>query len=123
MAHGESCLQRVPLYIGRVAKICSPGSSRSRQPITGTSEHVRALKALAHPHRLQVFLFLVKASGPVPVNDLLKALKLPGPTLSHHLDDLEHAGLITRMRRERFIYSSVRTEMVEDLVRLLTACC
>jgi DNA-binding transcriptional ArsR family regulator len=84
---------------------------------------VEAFKALAHPGRLQVFIYLVKAGQPAPVNAIQKALKVPAPTLSHHLDELEQAGLIQRERHERFIYSTVKREVVLDLVRLLTACC
>jgi DNA-binding transcriptional ArsR family regulator len=84
---------------------------------------VAALKALAHLGRLRVFFHLVQASAPLPVGDIQAALKLPAPTLSHHLDALEKAGLISRRKEDRFIYSEVRRDAVSDLVRLLTACC
>lgn len=48
---------------------------------------------------------------------------IPGPTLSHHLDRLRRAGLVQSRRAERFIYYSVKKEIVSELVRLLTACC
>jgi DNA-binding transcriptional ArsR family regulator len=48
---------------------------------------------------------------------------IPGPTLSHHLDQLRRAGLVKSRRHERFIHCSVAPKMVNDLVRLLTACC
>jgi DNA-binding transcriptional ArsR family regulator len=88
-----------------------------------TVAHVAALKALAHHGRLQVFFHLVHAAEPVPVHAIQSALGLPAPTLSHHLEQLEKVGLIQRVRAERFILSSVRRELVVDLVRLLTACC
>ncbi len=82
-----------------------------------------ALKALAHLGRLRVFFHLVQAGKPVPAHEIQTALALPGPTLSHHLEQLEKVGLIQRVRHERFIRSSVRRELVVELVRLLTACC
>lgn len=85
--------------------------------------HVEALKALAHVTRLQVFFFLVRARREVPAGEIQEALKVPGPTLSHHLDRLRRAGLVQSRKEERYIYYSVRREMVSDLVRLLTACC
>ena len=91
--------------------------------LIATAEHVAALKALAHLGRLRVFFHLVHAGRPLPANEIQSAVGLPGPTLSHHLEQLEKVGLIERVRRERFILSSVRREMVSDLVRLLTACC
>ena len=48
---------------------------------------------------------------------------MPSPTVSHHLDQLRRAGLVQARRQERFIYYSVGTPMVNDLVRILTACC
>ena len=81
------------------------------------------MKALAHLGRLRVFVHLVQAGKPLPVNEIRSSLRLPAPTLSHHLDHLERAGLISRRKQQRFIYSQVRRELVIDLVRLLTACC
>jgi ArsR family transcriptional regulator len=91
--------------------------------LVGTPEHVDAFKALAHPGRLEVFFTLVKARGELAAGDVQEKLGIPGPTLSHHLDQLRRAGLVQARRQERFIYYAVRSEMVTDLIRLLTACC
>jgi DNA-binding transcriptional ArsR family regulator len=85
--------------------------------------HVDAFKALAHLSRLQVFFFLVRARGEVSAGAIQEALGVPGPTLSHHLDQLRRAGLIESRKEERFIYYSVRRDTVTALVRVLTACC
>ncbi|MFQ5899753.1 MAG: ArsR/SmtB family transcription factor [Candidatus Methylomirabilia bacterium] len=85
--------------------------------------HVEALKALAHLTRLQAFFFLVQARHEVPAGEIQEAMEVPGPTLSHHLDLLRRAGLIQSRKEERYVYYSVRREMVSELVRLLTACC
>jgi DNA-binding transcriptional ArsR family regulator len=85
--------------------------------------HVEALKALAHLTRLQVFFFLVRAGREVPAGEVQDAVEVPGPTLSHHLDVLRRAGLVQSRKEERYVYYSVRREMVSELVRLLTACC
>ena len=91
--------------------------------LVATPEHVDALKALAHPGRLDVFFTLVKARGEMAAGEVQEKLGIPGPTLSHHLEQLRRAGLIQARRQERFIYYSVGSAMVNDLVRLLTACC
>lgn len=90
--------------------------------LVAAPEHVEAFKALAHPGRLQVFFTLVKARGEMAAGEVQEALGIPGPTLSHHLDQLRRAGLVQARRQERFVYYSVGP-MVTDLVRLLTACC
>jgi ArsR family transcriptional regulator, arsenate/arsenite/antimonite-responsive transcriptional repressor len=88
-----------------------------------TPEHVDAFKALAHPGRLDVFFTLVKARREMAAGEVQEAVGMPSPTVSHHLDHLRRAGLARARRQERFIYYSVGTPMVTDLVRLLTACC
>jgi ArsR family transcriptional regulator, arsenate/arsenite/antimonite-responsive transcriptional repressor len=99
---------------------CCPSASKS---LAATGKHVAAFKALAHPGRLSVFFHLVQAGKALPVNEIQTALRLPAPTLSHHLDHLERANLIIRRKDERYIFSEVDREVVVDLVRLLTACC
>ena len=97
-----------------------------RLPLTrfqGSESHVEAFKALSHLTRLQAFFFLVRARREVPAGEIQAAMGVPGPTLSHHLDVLRRAGLIQRRKEERYVYYSIRREMVSDLIRLLTACC
>jgi DNA-binding transcriptional ArsR family regulator len=91
--------------------------------LVATPEHVDAFKALAHPGRLEVFFTLVKARGELAAGEVQAALGIPGPTLSHHLADLRRAGLVEARREERFIYYRAGAGMVNDLVRILTACC
>ena len=85
--------------------------------------HVEAFKALAHPSRLQVFFFLVRARHEMSVGEIQAAVEIPGPTLSHHLDVLRRAGLLESRKEERYIYYSVQRDAVMQIVRLLTACC
>jgi ArsR family transcriptional regulator, arsenate/arsenite/antimonite-responsive transcriptional repressor len=86
-------------------------------------DHVEALKALAHPGRLEVFFTLVKARGELAAGEIQAAVGIPAPTLSHALAQLRRARLVRSRREERFVYYAVETTMVNDLVRLLTACC
>jgi DNA-binding transcriptional ArsR family regulator len=91
--------------------------------LQASERHVEAFKSLAHPTRLEIFFFLVRQKGEVAVGEIQAELEIPGPTLSHHLDLLRRAGLVQSRKEERFIYYSTRSEMVTELVRLLTACC
>ena len=99
---------------------CCPRVATS---LKASAEHVLAFKALAHVGRLRVFFHLVRSGKPLPANAVQSALRIPAPTLSHHLERLEKAGLVVRTKRERFVLSHVKHDIVEDLVRLLTACC
>ncbi|MFQ5657336.1 MAG: ArsR/SmtB family transcription factor [Candidatus Methylomirabilales bacterium] len=95
----------------------------SRFTLEADEAHVEALKALAHLTRLQVFFFLVRARREVAAGEIQEAMEVPWPTLSHHLDLLRRSGLIQSRKEERYVYYSVRREMVSELVRILTACC
>jgi ArsR family transcriptional regulator, arsenate/arsenite/antimonite-responsive transcriptional repressor len=88
-----------------------------------SDRHVEAFKSLAHPTRLEIVFFLVRRRGEVSVGEIQAELEIPGPTLSHHLDLLRRAEVVQSRKEERFVYYSMRPEMVSELVRLLTACC
>jgi DNA-binding transcriptional ArsR family regulator len=51
------------------------------------------------------------------VNDIVEALEVSQPTVSHHLKILKGAGLVTARRRGREIYYTLRQ------ARLAQACC
>lgn len=92
--------------------------------IQAEERHVEAFKALSHLTRLRIFFYLVrKGEEGDSVGNIVAALEVTGPTLSHHLDILHRAGLLQARREERFIFYSVRRETISELVRLLTACC
>lgn len=98
-----------------------------RLPLAASLEarpvHAEAFKALSHLSRLRVFFLLVRRGGEVPAGEIQQALRIPGPTLSHHLDRLRRAGLVESRREERYVLYSVERSTVSELVRLLTACC
>ena len=89
-----------------------------------TGEAVTALAALAQETRLEIFRLLVRAGASgVAAGGLAEALGIPAATLSFHLKELRHAGLIesTRDGRSR-IYRADFAAMVQ-LVRFLTEQC
>lgn len=85
-------------------------------------EHVAALKALAHPARLRAFLFVVRSGREVPAGSIQKAVGIPAPTLSRHLDVLRRAGLVKSRRSARFVFYDAQRGALRDVVSLLSAC-
>src|SRR4051795_9180666 len=86
---------------------------------------VRALAALAQPVRLQVFRALVVrgASGLTP-GAMADGLGIPPNTLSFHLKELTHAGLVTQERASRnIIYRAAYDHMNALLDYLTENCC
>lgn len=86
---------------------------------------IRALAALAHPLRLDVFRALVVAGreGLTP-GVLMERLQVPSATLSFHLKELATAGLVTQERASRhIIYRADYAQMNGVLGFLTENCC
>lgn len=86
---------------------------------------VQALAALAQGMRLRVFRALVGA-GPAGMTPgaLAALLGVPPSTLSFHLKELMHAGLVTQERDSRhLIYRPAIARMNELLGYLAQHCC
>ena len=85
---------------------------------------VEQLSALGQEDRLRIFRLLVRG-GPEGkcVDEIKRRLKLPGSTLSHHLDALTRSGLLAARRSGRFIYHAVNWRETAALIRFLTEDC
>lgn len=86
---------------------------------------VTALAALAHPVRLQVFRALV-VSGPAGLTPgtMQDGLRIPATTLSFHLKELAHAGLVSAERSSRhLVYRAAFGRMNAVLQYLTDNCC
>ncbi len=85
---------------------------------------VAALAALAQQHRLQTFRFLVQhGSDGAAAGDIAQHMGVPPSSLSFHLAQLEHAGLITRVRQGRSLIYSANYAAMTALVGYLTENC
>ena len=88
------------------------------------STAVETLAALAQENRLSVFRLLVKAgdSG-LGAGEISEALNLGKSTLSFHLKELSHAGLVHSERNGRHIIYSLSKVRIQDLLQFLTEDC
>ena len=83
-----------------------------------------ALSALAQGDRLAAFRLLVEhAPDGLPAGTIAQRLGVPPTTLSFHLKELSHAGLITAQPQGRFIWYRAELEAMNSLVRYLTEHC
>jgi ArsR family transcriptional regulator len=90
-----------------------------------STEVVRALAALAHPLRLEIFRALVVTgqNGLTP-GVIQEALGIPPATLSFHLKELSNSGLVTQERASRnLIYRAAYDNMNALLGYLTSNCC
>ena len=89
-----------------------------------TSTAVAALAALAQESRLAVFRLLVQA-GPagMAAGTISAAADIPPSSLSFHLKQLSHAGLVTSRQESRFVIYEANFEAAAALVAFLTENC
>ena len=85
---------------------------------------IAALGALAHETRLALFRLLV-TSGPegLAAGAIGEHIGVPPSSLSFHLQELVHAGLITQRRLSRNLIYSAEYGRMNELVAYLTENC
>lgn len=89
-----------------------------------TKDAVRSLAALAQDTRLAVFRLLVQ-QGPsgLAAGEIATALDISPATLSFHLKELSHAGLVTSEQESRFIFYSADFAAMNELLAFMTENC
>lgn len=95
-------------------------------------DHYAAIfKALSNPHRLQIFNILTGCCEPGTlcstdemmsccVGDLDSQLNIASSTLSHHLKELNHAGLIEMQRDGKQVLCSINPATLTEVINLFT---
>ncbi|HEY7574358.1 MAG TPA: helix-turn-helix domain-containing protein [Thermoanaerobaculia bacterium] len=85
---------------------------------------IDALGALAHETRLEVFRMLVQ-KGPegIPAGVISERLGIPPSSLTFHLQQLLHAGLVTQRRLSRQIIYAADFAAMNGVLGFLTENC
>jgi len=89
-----------------------------------TKNIVSALAALAQESRLAVFRLLVQ-SGPagLAASRISEQVGVPPSSLSFHLKELSHAGLVGSRQDGRFVIYSANFDKMNELMGFLTENC
>lgn len=88
------------------------------------SNAIAALAALAQETRLHIFRLLVRAGEDgLPAGRIGAELALPSATLSFHLNQLRHAGLVRYRRAGRSLIYAAEYAAMNDLIDYLTENC
>lgn len=89
-----------------------------------TKAAIAALAALAQESRLAAYRLLVQA-GPagMAASRIAVALGMPASSLSFHLKELSHAGLVTARQEGRFIIYTAQFDTMNGLLAFLVENC
>ncbi len=99
----------------------------SKYSTTNPEELAEAFKALSNPNRLQIFQRLLTCCSPGTVcsadtvsgfcvGELGEDLAVAPSTLSHHIKELQRAGLIKTLRKGKNVECFVDVETVRELM-------
>ena len=91
-----------------------------------TKKIVKIFKALSNQNRLALYLEIAKnteagfeTGHECFISDIAGCLNIGAPTVSHHLKELENAGLIVTEKRGKFVIARINRETVDQVNRLL----
>lgn len=89
-----------------------------------TKKAIAALAAIAQESRLAVFRLLVQA-GPegMIASKISEQLEIPPSSLSFHLKELSHAGMVNVRQDGRFMIYSANFDTMNSLLGFLTENC
>jgi ArsR family transcriptional regulator, arsenate/arsenite/antimonite-responsive transcriptional repressor len=73
-------------------------------------------KALNDPIRRKI-LELLKKKGDMSAGEIAEQFDISKPSISHHLDLLKQAGLVDVMRDGQFLYYSLNTTIIDELMK------
>jgi ArsR family transcriptional regulator, arsenate/arsenite/antimonite-responsive transcriptional repressor len=89
-----------------------------------TKSAISSLSALAQETRLAIFRMLVEAGAEgLAAGVIAERLGIPASSLSFHLAELAHAGLIAQRRESRSLIYSANFRAMATLVSYLTENC
>jgi ArsR family transcriptional regulator len=72
-------------------------------------------KALNDPTRRAILQLLQQKD--LTAGEIVEKFNISGPSISHHLDLLKQANLVTAVKDGQFIYYSLNTTVVDDIVK------
>ena len=74
-------------------------------------------KALNDPTRREILTMLRKSD--MTAGDIAAKFEMTAPSVSHHLDKLKRAGLVTTVKQGQFVLYSINTTIVDDLLQFV----
>jgi ArsR family transcriptional regulator len=98
-----------------------PGEPRVKPYRLYRARRAAILKALADPRRYDLIEKIAKAASPLSCAQAHALLPISAATLSHHIKELESAGLVHVRREGKFHYLSLRPGVLAALAGALAS--
>jgi ArsR family transcriptional regulator, arsenate/arsenite/antimonite-responsive transcriptional repressor len=74
-------------------------------------------KALNDPARREILKMLRKRD--LTAGEIAAKFKMTAPSISHHLDKLKRAGLVTIEKQGQYVIYSINTTIIDDILQYL----
>jgi len=98
----------------------SSGQHETKNPEILSAEQRQAiLRAIGDPRRMEILERLSASSRDISCADMREFLPISAATMSHHLKELESAGLIQTQREGKFAILSLRRDMWQAFLESL----
>lgn len=72
-------------------------------------------KALNDPTRREILQLLQERD--MTAGEIVEQFNISGPSISHHLDLLKHANLVTSEKEGQYVYYSLNTTVVDEILK------
>ncbi len=82
-------------------------------PVQLTEDHIQLIaRALADPRRYEILKKLAAQKCATPCSNFREMIDIGAPTLSHHMKELETAGLVRSEKEGKFVKYFAQTKVL-----------